>query len=88
MAKKVQVTEKKAAPSMFDRNNYRWMLIGLVVMAIGMFLMAGGKSDDPNVFNPNEVYGTTRITIAPILILASLVIMIYAIFKQPKENAV
>ena len=53
-----------------------------------MFLMAGGKSDDPNVFNPKEVYGTTRITIAPILILASLVIMIYAIFKQPKENAV
>ena len=88
MAKKVQVTEKKAAPSMFDRNNYRWMLIGLVVMAIGMFLMAGGKSDDPNVFNPKEVYGTTRITIAPILILASLVIMIYAIFKQPKETAV
>lgn len=71
---------------MFGRDNYIWMLIGIVVIAIGMFLMAGGKSPDPAVFNPKEVYSTTRITIAPILILVGLVIEIYAIFKQPKET--
>ena len=60
------------------------MLVGLVVIALGMILMAGGKSTDPNVFNNDEVYSTTRITIAPILILAGLVIEIYAIFKKPK----
>lgn len=60
------------------------MLIGVVVIALGMFLMAGGRSDDPKVFNADEVYSTTRITIAPILILAGLVIEIYAIFKKPK----
>ena len=60
------------------------MLVGLVVIALGMILMAGGKSTDPNVFNKDEVYSTTRITIAPILILAGLVIEIYAIFKKPK----
>jgi hypothetical protein len=48
--------------------------------------MAGGRSEDPNVFNPNEVYGFRRITIAPIVILAGLVIEIYAIFRQPKTN--
>jgi hypothetical protein len=81
------MSEKRmTAVSMFGRDNYIWMLIGLVVIAIGMFLMAGGKSADPAVFNPKEVYSTTRITIAPILILLGLVIEIYAIFKQPKET--
>ena len=62
------------------------MLVGLVVMAIGMFLMAGGRSQDPSVFNSKEVYSTTRITIAPLLILAGLVIEIYAIFKKEKAS--
>jgi len=81
------MNEKKTTASIFGKDNYRWMLIGLVVMAIGMFLMAGGKSSDPAVFDTNTVYSTTRITIAPILILAGLVIEIYAIFKQPRNKA-
>jgi len=74
----------KATPSIFSKENYTWMAIGAVVITIGMFLMAGGRSEDPAVFNKEEVYSTTRITIAPILILAGLVIEIYAIFKKPK----
>ena len=62
------------------------MLIGVVVMALGFILMAGGKSHDPNVFDPKQVYSTTRITIAPIIILAGLVIEIIAIFRQPKNS--
>ncbi|HMU47257.1 MAG TPA: DUF3098 domain-containing protein [Chitinophagaceae bacterium] len=72
---------------MFTKANYKWMLIGVVVIAIGMFLMAGGTSNkDPNVFDKAAVYSTTRITIAPILILAGLVIEIVAIFKKPKKS--
>lgn len=72
---------------MFTKENYKWMLIGVVVIAIGMFLMAGGTSNkDPNVFDKAAVYSTTRITIAPILILAGLVIEILAIFKKPKKS--
>ena len=78
------MADEKITPSIFSKSNYTWMLIGVVVIALGMFLMAGGKSEDPNVFNKEEVYSTTRITIAPILILAGLVIEIYAIFKKPK----
>jgi hypothetical protein len=70
--------------SYFEKGNYIWMLIGAAVMILGFLLMAGGRSEDPNVFNPDEVYSTTRITIAPILILAGLVIEIYAIFRNPK----
>ena len=61
------------------------MLAGLIVIAIGVVLMAGGKSNDPSVFNAKEVYSFTRITVAPILIIAGLVIEIVAIFKQPKK---
>ena len=77
--------EKSTHPAMFDKANYRWMLIGLVVIALGMLLMAGGKSNlDPTVFDADAVYSARRITIAPLLILAGLVIEIYAIFKRPK----
>jgi hypothetical protein len=61
------------------------MVGGAVVMIIGFLLMASGRSDDPNVFNNKEVYSTTRITIAPIVILAGLVIEIVAIFRSPKS---
>jgi len=72
--------------SLFEKTNYTWMLIGAGVMVLGFLLMAGGRSTDPNVFNVNEVYGTRRITIAPIIILAGLVIEIIAIFRQPKNS--
>jgi hypothetical protein len=82
------MADKKTTPSIFNRDNYKWMLIGLVVIAAGMFLLSGGASNkDPKVFDKDAVYSTTRITIAPLLILAGLVIEIFAIFRKPKENA-
>ncbi len=69
---------------LFYKENYIWMGIGAAVIAIGMLLMAGGKNPDVNQFDYNLVYSTRRITIAPILILAGLLIEIYAIFKKPK----
>ena len=80
----------KAAPAnmgtLFEKGNLTWMLIGLAVMALGFILMAGGRSSDPNVFDRDEVYGTMRITVAPIIILAGLVLLIVAIFRQPKNR--
>ena len=81
----VQVKEKNTSV-LFGRENYKWMLIGLVIMAIGFFLMTGGKSSDPTVFNDKDVYSTTRITIAPILIIAGLIIEIFAIMRKPKTH--
>lgn len=72
--------------SLFEEINLRWMLIGVVVMAVGFVLMAGGKSPDPNVFDKTKVYSATRITIAPIIILAGFIIEILAIFRQPKNS--
>ncbi len=75
---------KRQRPALFQKDNFMWMGIGALVIAIGMILMAGGKSDNPNQFDYKEVYSATRITIAPILILAGLVIEIFAIFKRSK----
>ena len=62
------------------------MIIGAVVIALGMILMSGGKNQNPDTFDYNVVYSTTRITIAPILIVAGLLIEVYAIFKKPNQN--
>lgn len=81
------MSNEKATPSIFNKENYKWMLLGVVVMVLGMFLLSGGKNTDPNVFDPKKVYSTTRITIAPLLILAGLAIEIFAIFRKPKQAA-
>jgi hypothetical protein len=75
--------ETKSSP-IFERDNYFWMLGGIVIIAIGLILMVGGKSDDPNQFHPDQVYSTTRITVAPIFILAGFVVEIFAIFRKPR----
>jgi hypothetical protein len=72
-------------PILFTKENYKWMMIGVGVILLGLILMMGGKSNNPNEFHPNEVYSFTRITLAPIVILGGFVIEIYAIFRKPKQ---
>ena len=79
--------KKQQLPELFTKENYTWMVIGAVIVALGMILMSGGKNQDPNTFDYNVVYSTTRITIAPILIVAGLLIEVYAIFKRSKRPA-
>ena len=68
----------------FTKENYRLMLIGLALMALGFVLMIGGGSKDPNDFSP-EIFNFRRITLAPILILAGYVVEIFAIMKKAKD---
>jgi hypothetical protein len=77
---------EKNSNTLFGKANLQLMAVGAVVMIIGLFLMAGGKSSDPNVFSDDEVYSTTRITIAPILIILGFIIEIVAIMKKDKTN--
>ncbi len=78
--------EKKVVPlaPLFTKDNYLWMIIGGVTIALGLLLMSGGKNQDPAVFDTNVVYSFTRITVAPILIVGGLVVEIFAIFKKQK----
>ena len=69
----------------FGRKNYKFMSIGLACIALGFILMAGGGSDDPNVFDP-EIFNFRRIRLAPTLILIGFGIQIYAILLNPDKS--
>ena len=68
----------------FGKKNYQIMLIGLVCIAVGFILMAGGGSDNPEVFN-EEIYSWRRIRLAPTLVIIGFAIEIYAILVNPKK---
>jgi hypothetical protein len=83
MADKKNKKEEKEV-FLFEKKNYTIMLIGLAVIALGFILMAGGGSDDPNVFN-EEIYNFRRIRLAPTLVLIGLGIEVYAILAKSKK---
>ena len=66
------------------KENFKYIAIGVGILVIGFMLMAGGKSDDPNVFNP-EIFSFRRITLAPIIVVGGFGFIIWAIMKKPKE---
>ncbi len=68
----------------FDRENYKWVIIGLAFIVVGFLLMAGGGSDNPDVFS-ERIFSFQRWTLAPLLVLTGYVIEIYAIMKKPKN---
>ena len=76
--------EKNTNNVLFTKDNYVWMLAGLVVIAIGFLLMAGGKSADPSKFNAEDVYSFRRITLAPAVIIIGFILEIVGIMKKPK----
>ena len=73
--------ENKSMP--FTKMNYILVLVGIAVIALGMILMIGGGSDDPDVFNP-KMFDFRHITLAPILVLVGFVVEIVAIFWRKK----
>ena len=60
------------------------MLIGIALVALGMILMIGGASDDPNKFS-EDIFNFQRLTLSPIIIIAGYVVVLIAILKKPKE---
>lgn len=72
----------KKAPLLFGKQNYFLMLAGILLIAIGYVLMAGGAMPSPDVWDESIIYSTRRTVLAPIFILAGLGLEIYAIFKR------
>jgi hypothetical protein len=76
-------TETPKQEFLFDTINYKILLIGIGVIALGFILMSGGGSDNPNVFN-EDVFSFRRIRLAPTTVLIGFGITIYSIFKKSK----
>lgn len=70
---------------LFDKINYKILLIGIVVITVGFILMSGGGSENPNVFN-EEIFNFRRIRLAPTTVLIGFGIVIYSIMKNPKAK--
>ena len=68
---------------LFEKVNYKFLLIGIGVIVLGFILMSGGGSDDPKVFS-EDVFSFRRIRLAPTVVLIGFGITIYSIFKKSK----
>jgi len=69
----------------FGKENYKLFIAAVVVVTIGYLLMVGGGSDDPNVFNADELFSPVRITVAPMVVLVGFALGVYAIMKKSKD---
>lgn len=61
----------------FEKSNYQWLIGSILVVAFGFFLMAG----------TTDIYSTTKIVIAPVVILIGFALGFVAILKKPSAKA-
>ena len=61
----------------FDRSNYRLLIISIAIVAFGFILMAGRT----------DIYSDTKIVIAPMVVLAGFAVGFVAILKKPSSKA-
>ena len=75
--------ENKNKKFLFGSNNYKLLLVSIIILFIGFLLMSGGGSDDPSKFN-SEIYNFRRIRLAPILIIIGFILSVLSILKKNK----
>lgn len=84
--KKKNVKQESPTEEMvFSWSNYKWMLAGVLLLVVGFVLMAGGGSDDPNVFNYEAIFSWRRIVLAPIVVLGGFGVVGYSIFSRKNK---
>jgi uncharacterized membrane protein len=70
----------------FGKDNKMFIIGGFVLTLIGFLLMMGGGSEDPNVFNGEELFSPMRITVAPFLVILGYLVVLYGIMKKRKTS--
>jgi hypothetical protein len=61
----------------FGKKNYQWMIIGVVLLAVGFIIMSLDKEQ--------HGFGFLGLTLGPIIVMAGFVIEIYAILHKPTK---
>lgn len=82
---KIQVEDNSERMALPVRN-IKLIVIGFAVLVLGYALMSGGGTDNPEVFS-RDMFSFRRIVLAPVIILAGIVLEIVAtvkIFKKDK----
>jgi len=71
-----KVVNKPIVNLQFGKGNFTWLIISIAVVAFGFVLMSG----------TTDIYSTTKIVIAPVVVLAGFGIGFYSIFKKPEAK--
>jgi uncharacterized membrane protein len=69
-------TENTGGQLLFAKTNYQLMIGGIILIALGMFLMAGKE----------DIFSSTKITVGPILAMLGFVLEVFAIMYRPKKK--
>lgn len=80
-------TQAKPTDLVFGKVNFLWMIGGVLLIALGLVLMSGGKMPSPDVWDESLIYSPRRIILAPAIILLGLIVEIIAIFKKAPPEA-
>ena len=68
--------DKSAGQLLFRRENYLLMLASVLIITVGFSLMTGTE----------DIFSTTKITVAPLTVLFGFVVGVFAIFFRKKEQ--
>jgi hypothetical protein len=71
-----KTTDARPVNFIFDKGNYRLFIISIAVVAFGFILMSGST----------DIYSTTKIVVAPLVVLGGFALGFFAIFKKPATN--
>ena len=70
---------------LFNKKRYRFLILSILIIAIGFVLMSGGESTDPDIFN-NEIYNFRRIRLAPLMVVLGFILCIFSILYKDKNS--
>jgi uncharacterized membrane protein len=73
---KTPKTESKNQPMLFDKTNYILIGVSILVLASGFSLMTGTEN----------IYNSTKLTVAPIVVFLGFILGIVAIFYKKKTS--
>ena len=64
--------------NVFTKQNYILIIIALAVIIAGYVLMGSNIGSD----SPAEIYSFSKITLAPVMVIAGYILSVYSIFKR------
>ena len=74
---KASSTDHQLVNFIYDKSNYRLLVISVAIVALGFVLMAG----------TTDIYSSTKIILAPIVVLAGFGLGFVALLKKPGTKA-
>jgi hypothetical protein len=79
---RTQTKSLKTMELLYGWSQYKFFLICLGLIALGMLLMLGGSMPSPDVWDDSLIYSFRRTVLAPICILGGLIVGVYSIFRD------